>query len=103
MSSDKNLNYVRALVDVVAIALISGADEQLNRLIKQNLKLIMDNPDLGISPESRELFAHFVAVLDGSSTDALLSKENVGPSSPDLQNSQGAHPYLRLLTGKEDE
>ncbi|CFR12547.1 hypothetical protein PGS62_05335 [Yersinia rochesterensis] len=101
MSSDNSLSYIRALVDVVAITVLSGSDEQHKLRIKQSLDAIMNHPTLEISPEGQELFAHFAALLDGSSNEVFLSAR-LSQDAPDPEKSHSA-PHLRLLSGGKEE
>ncbi|EKN3937404.1 hypothetical protein ACVSUC_14855 [Yersinia enterocolitica] len=101
MSSDNSLSYIRALVDVVAITVLSGSDEQHKLRIKQSLDAIMNHPTLEISPEGQELFAHFAALLDGSSTEVFLSAR-ISQEDPDPEKLHSS-PHLRLLRGGKEE
>ncbi|HDL7734737.1 hypothetical protein [Yersinia enterocolitica] len=69
--------------------------------IKQSLDAIMNHPTLEVSPEGQELFAHFAALLDGSSNEVFLSAR-LSQDAPDPEKSHSA-PHLRLLSGGKEE
>ncbi|MBL3524154.1 hypothetical protein IM876_15860 [Serratia plymuthica] len=99
MSDDeyaKSLSYLRALADVVGLTLLAN-DEQRQAEFKQQLKLILNHPQVSLSPEAQELFAHFASLLDRSGSGELLSIR--APLTESDQPPRRDRPHLRLLTG----
>ncbi|WP_145526761.1 hypothetical protein [Yersinia frederiksenii] len=67
----------------------------------KSLDAIMNHPTLEVSPEGQELFAHFAALLDGSSTEVFLSAR-ISQEDPDPEKSHSS-PHLRLLRGGKEK